>query len=70
MSEAAEQNEPKTPVLCQQCSKPAIFQYADRIPLCVDCYQKVAQADFLEQQAKHNQMSWLAVQQNYLQLQL
>ena len=51
-------------VKCSQCDKPAIIKYADKIPLCADCYHKVAQANFMEQQAKHNQLSWLASQIN------
>ena len=52
---------------CNQCGKPAVIMHAEKIPLCVDCYKKVAQANFLEQQARHNQMSWLASQMNLTQ---
>ncbi|MEE8194285.1 MAG: hypothetical protein V3T73_02135 [Dehalococcoidales bacterium] len=58
---------PKKVVRCNQCGKPAITMYTDEIPLCVDCYGKVAQADFVKQQARHNQMSWLASQLNLTQ---
>jgi ribosomal protein L37AE/L43A len=57
-------------VKCSQCNKPAIFKYADKIPLCVDCYHKIAQADFMEQQTMHNKQSWLASQLNYTEQQL
>ena len=55
---------------CYQCGKPAIIKYANKIPLCVDCYSKVTQATFMEQQATHNKLSWLASQQNFMQLEL
>ena len=51
-------------VKCSQCDKPAIIKYDNKIPLCVDCYHKIAQAAFMEQQAQHNRLSWLASQMN------
>ncbi len=57
-------------VKCCQCDKPAITIYADKIPLCADCYHKVAQANFMEQQATHNKLSWLASNVNLIQQQL
>ena len=52
---------------CCQCDKPAIINFADKIPLCADCYHKVAQADFMEQQATHNKLSWTASNLNFLE---
>lgn len=57
-------------VKCSQCNKPAIIKYDNKIPLCVDCYHKIAQAAFMEQQARHNQLSWLASQMNFTERQL
>jgi hypothetical protein len=54
-------------VKCSQCNKPAIVKYADKIPLCADCYHKVAQANFMEQQAMHNKLSWLASNLNLIE---
>lgn len=54
---------------CYHCDKPALFKY-DKTPLCVDCYHKVAHANFMEQQAMHNKQSWLASQLNYIEQQL
>jgi len=54
-------------VKCSQCDKPAIVKYADKIPLCADCYHKVAQANFMEQQAMHNKLSWLASNLNLIE---
>ena len=55
---------------CHHCEKPAIGKYNGLIPLCVDCYKTMAQADFLAQQANHNQMAWLATYLNSLEQQL
>lgn len=41
-----------------------------KTPLYVDCYHKAAQADFIEQQILHNQMSWNASNINFLEQQL
>lgn len=57
-------------VKCSQCDKPAIIKYADKIPLCADCYHKVAQANFMEQQTMHNRLSWLASNLNFTEQQL
>ena len=57
-------------VKCVQCDKPAIMKYDNKIPLCVDCYHKIAQAAFMEQQAQHNRLSWVAANLNFLQQQL
>ena len=57
-------------VKCSQCDKPAITKYADKIPLCADCYHKVAQANFMEQQTMHNRLSWLASNLNLTEQQL
>ena len=57
-------------VKCSQCDKPAIIKYADKIPLCADCYHKVAQANFMEQQAAHNKLSWLTSNLNLIQQEL
>lgn len=54
-------------VKCSQCDKPAIVKYADKIPLCADCYLKVAQANFMQQQAMHNKLSWLASNLNLIE---
>jgi len=51
---------------CNQCGKLAIGRYGNT-PLCVDCYYKMTQANFMEQQIRHNQLSWLASQQNFIQ---
>lgn len=55
---------------CSQCDKPAIIKYADKIPLCADCYHKVAQANFMEQQATHNKLSWLTSNLNLIEQEL
>ena len=60
------EQQPKA-TLCQQCGQPALLLWSDQVPLCADCYRKVAQATFMEQQARHNQLSWLASQQNLIQ---
>jgi hypothetical protein len=57
-------------VECDQCGKPAIINYAGRIPLCADCYYKVAQANFMEQQTIHNKLSWAASNLNFLEQEL
>ena len=57
-------------VKCSQCDKPAIIKYADKIPLCADCYHKVAQANFMEQQTMHNRLSWIASNLNFTEQQL
>jgi len=44
--------------------------HADKIPLCADCYHKVAQANFMEQQATHNKLSWLASHLNLIEQEL
>lgn len=54
---------------CYNCDKPAFAKYGNT-PLCVDCYCKVADANFLEQQTMHNRQSWLASQLNYTEQQL
>lgn len=54
---------------CHQCGKPAIRRYGNT-PLCVDCYSKMAQANFMEQQIRHNQLSWVASNLNFLEQQL
>ena len=54
-------------VKCSQCDKPAIIIYADKIPLCADCYHKVAQANFIEQQTTHNRLSWVASNLNFIE---
>ena len=64
MSEASKEKGQNRNTQCQQCGKPALKIYAEKIPLCVECYLKIAQAEFLEQQSKHNKMSWLATQLN------
>lgn len=67
MSEASKHKGQNRNTKCQQCGKPALKMYAEKIPLCVECYLKVAQADFLEQQSMHNKMSWVAAQMNLTQ---
>lgn len=52
---------------CSQCDKPAVVKYADKIPLCADCYHKVAQANFMEQQAMHSKLSWVASNLNLIE---
>lgn len=52
---------------CYHCDKPAIIMQYGEIPLCVDCYHKVAYADFMEVQAEHNRLSWLASNMNLVQ---
>jgi hypothetical protein len=49
---------------CNQCGKPAVGKYGN-IPLCVDCHYKIIQANFMEQQIRHNQLSWLASNINF-----
>jgi len=61
---------PRKVVKCCQCDKPAIIKYDDKIPLCADCYHKVAQANFMEQQTEHNKLSWLASNRNFIQQEL
>ncbi len=51
---------------CSQCGKPAIGECGNT-PLCVDCFNKMTQANFMEQQIRHNQLSWLASNQNFIQ---
>jgi hypothetical protein len=70
MNEKSKAKPPNKVIKCHQCDNPAIFQYAGSIPLCADCYYKVAQADFMQQQATHNKLSWAASQLNYLGQQL
>ena len=50
---------------CHQCGKPAIRKCGNT-PLCVDCYRKMTQANFMEQQIRHNQLSWAASNLNFL----
>ncbi|MFC1987294.1 hypothetical protein ACFLVH_01950 [Chloroflexota bacterium] len=64
MSEASKEKHQNRNKKCQQCGKLALKIYAEKIPLCVECYLKIAQAEFLEQQSMHNKMSWLAAQLN------
>ena len=54
---------------CYHCDKPATSKRGE-IPLCVDCYYKMAQADFMEQQILHNQLSWNASNLNFLEQEL
>ena len=54
---------------CHQCGKPAIGKYGNT-PLCVDCYYKMAQANFMGQQIRHNELSWLASRQNFIKQEL
>jgi len=54
---------------CHQCEKPAIKKYGN-MPLCVDCYRKMVEADFMVQQISHNQLSWLASRQHLIQQRL
>jgi hypothetical protein len=54
---------------CHHCGKPAIINYGET-PLCIDCYHKVAQADFMEQQILHNRLSWNASQLNLVEQEL
>ena len=61
---------PRKVVKCNQCDKPAMIKYNDEIPLCADCYHKVAQANFMEQQATHNKLSWLASNFNLVEQEL
>lgn len=49
----------KSTLKCYHCDKPAVKKYGEA-PLCVDCYHKVAHADFMEGQILHNRQSWLA----------
>lgn len=51
---------------CNQCGKSAIGKYGNT-PLCVDCYHKITEANFMEQQIRHNQLSWLASNLNFLE---
>jgi len=51
---------------CYHCDKPALKIYG-KTPLCLDCYHKVAYADFLEGQVEHNRLSWLASNINLVQ---
>jgi len=64
MGESSNEKNQNRNTKCQQCGKPALKMYAEKIPLCVECYLKIAQAEFLEQQSMHNKMSWLAAQLN------
>jgi hypothetical protein len=70
MNEKSKTERPNKVIKCHQCDNPAITQYAGSIPLCADCYQKVAQADFMEQQATHNKLSWLVSHLNFIEQQL
>lgn len=49
---------------CNQCGKSAVGEYAGN-PLCVDCFHKLSQASFMQQQILHNQLSWLAANLNF-----
>lgn len=70
MSDIPKRKASKRVVKCYQCDKPAIIQYDKKIPLCVDCYQKIAQATFMEQQVAHNRLSWMASNLNFTQQEL
>ena len=56
----------KSAVKCCNCDKPAVTKYGET-PLCVDCYHKVAHADFMEGQILHNRLSWLASNLNLVE---
>lgn len=70
MNEKPKKKASRKVVKCYQCEKPAITKYAGTIPLCADCYHKVAQANFMEQQAQHNRLSWLAANLNLINQEL
>ncbi len=66
-----QKNEPeKGSVQCDQCGGRGLINYAGSIPLCIDCYKKLAQANFMEQQANHNKRSWAAANLNFIEQQL
>ena len=44
---------------CYHCDNPGLMKYGETL-LCVDCYHKVANADFMEGQILHNRLSWVA----------
>ena len=67
MSKKSEGKKP-TPE-CYHCDKPGLIKYGERV-LCVDCYHKVAHADFMEGQILHNQLSWTASNLNLIELDL
>jgi len=69
MSDTPKRKASKQVAKCHHCGKPATFKRGE-ILLCVDCYYKVAQADFMEQQILHNQMSWAASNLNFIEQQL
>lgn len=51
---------------CYHCDKPSVIKYG-QTPLCVDCYHKVAHADFMEGQILHNRLSWVASNLNFIE---
>jgi len=57
-------------VKCNQCDKQAMVKYDEQIPLCADCYHKMAQADLMAAQAEHNRLAWLASNLNSSRQQL
>ena len=59
------ENKKSTPK-CYGCDKPGVKKYGETL-LCVDCYHKVAHADFMEGQILHNQLSWTASNLNLVQ---
>ena len=66
MSSTPKRKTSRKVIKCYQCDKPAIIEYDNKVPLCVDCYQKIAQAAFMEQQAQHNKLSWIASNLNFI----
>jgi hypothetical protein len=64
MSEKSEGE--KLTLKCYHCDKPAVTKYGET-PLCVDCYHKIAHADFMEGQVLHNRLSWLASNLNLIE---
>ena len=70
MSDVEENKVEEGNIMCQQCGRPAIIKYDDAVPLCANCYQKMAQANFMEQQANHNRLSWNAARLNFVEQQL
>lgn len=67
MNQQQEEHQPTTK--CHHCDHAAIIRRGE-IYLCVDCYHKVAQADFMEQQLIHNQLAWTTSNLNFLEQQL
>ncbi len=51
---------------CYHCDKPGLIKYGETL-LCVDCYHKVAHADFMEGQILHNRQSWVASNLNFIE---